>query len=221
MVAMDSDALLAILQDDRSLTGTVDEAFGDSARRSGVHLVCHAGCTQCCYGAFEISPLDALRLQSGMAELRRVDPAKAEAVETRARRYVADFASDFPGDRSTGVLGASEAEREAFEVFANEAACPALDITTGLCDVYEYRPMTCRVFGPPVRAQEDEAGESGLAVCELCFTEASEEEIAAAEMVVPHEQEERLAQKLGRAGGTIVAYCLLPQRDSTADSLQE
>ena len=39
-----------------------------------------------------------------------------------------------------------------FEDFANDAACPALDPATGRCDVYAWRPMTCRVFGPPVRA---------------------------------------------------------------------
>ena len=39
------------------------------------------------------------------------------------------------------------------------------------------RPMTCRVFGPPVRS------EGGLGVCELCFQGASSEEIAACEMI--------------------------------------
>ena len=37
--------------------------------------------------------------------------------------------------------------------------------------------MTCRVFGPPVRS------EGGLGVCELCFQGASEEAVAACEMV--------------------------------------
>ena len=34
---------------------------------------------------------------------------------------------------------------------------------TGHCELYESRPMTCRVFGPPVRSED------GLGVCELCF----------------------------------------------------
>ncbi len=62
---------------------------------------------------------------------------------------------------------------------ADETACPALDPEAQTCELYESRPLTCRLFGPPVR------GASGaLGVCELCFHGASEEEIAACEMTV-------------------------------------
>ena len=72
--------------------------------------------------------------------------------------------------------------------------------------------MTCRVFGPPIRSANPEEAE-GLAVCELCFTQASEEEIAAAEMTVPHAEEEQLLAQLQQdqpslTGETIIAYCL-------------
>ena len=103
------------------------------------------------------------------------------------------------------MLGTSEEEQERFEEFADDAACPALDPATGLCDVYEWRPMTCRVFGPPVRMAEGDA----LGCCELCFVGASEEEIAACEMPVPHELEERLVEEIGDAGETVVAFALL------------
>jgi Fe-S-cluster containining protein len=63
-----------------------------------------------------------------------------------------------------------------FSDFANDEPCPALDPVTGNCELYESRPMTCRVFGPPVRSED------GLGVCELCFHGATNEEIAACEM---------------------------------------
>ena len=106
---------------------------------------------------------------------------------------------------TTGVLGTSDEEQERFAEFANEAACPALDPETGLCDVYEWRPMTCRVFGPPVRMAEGDS----LGCCELCFVAASEEEIAACEMLVPHEMEERLVEETGDASETVVAFAVL------------
>jgi Fe-S-cluster containining protein len=105
----------------------------------------------------------------------------------------------------TGLLGESDAERESFEDFANEAACPALDPATGLCGVYAWRPMTCRVFGPPVRMGQDGA----LGCCELCFVGAGEEEIAACEMALPYELEERLLDETGQTGETVVAFALL------------
>ena len=57
--------------------------------------------------------------------------------------------------------------------------CPALDPAAGTCDLYAARPITCRTFGPPVRFD----GES-LAVCELCFDGASDDEIAACEVEI-------------------------------------
>jgi Fe-S-cluster containining protein len=207
---------------DRQLLQIVDAAFADSARRSGPHLVCRPGCTQCCHGAFAINALDALRLREGMAQLILTAPKKAAEVRNRADKYWKEFAPGFPGDPITGILGESEAEQEAFEDFANEAPCPALNPENGLCELYEYRPMTCRIFGPPVRSQaephtedgpkddfsEDDDPEEGLAICELCFTTATPEEIQAAEMQVPHKEEEALLNQLTQRGNTIIAHCL-------------
>jgi len=201
-----------ILDQDAALLQAVDAAFADSARRSGKHLVCRPGCTQCCHGAFAISALDALRLRNEMARLRDEEPALATAIRARAKSYLAEFTGDFPGDAATGILGEGDEEQAAFEDFANDAPCPALNPVTGLCDVYRARPMTCRVFGPPIRSAEDES--EGLAVCELCFTEATPDEIEAAEMQVPVEEEERLLEALesqnsSKTHETIVAYCLI------------
>jgi hypothetical protein len=66
--------------------------------------------------------------------------------------------------------------------------------------------MTCRVFGPPVRVGDGDAP----GCCELCFAGASEEEIAACEMPVPHDLEAELLDEAGRPGETIVAFALLP-----------
>jgi len=153
---------------DSELVQIMDGALADAARLAGTWLACRPGCTQCCHGAFAINALDAERLAAGMEALRAADPARAEAVEQRARGWIAEFGPEFPGDPVTGVLGTSEDEQMGFESFANEAPCPALNPATGLCDVYEWRPMTCRVFGPPVRMGQGEA----LGCCELCFVGA-------------------------------------------------
>lgn len=190
---------------DSQLVQIMDATLADAARRAGAWLACRPGCTQCCHGAFAINALDVERLQVGMSALRAADPERAEAVEGRAREWIVEFGKDFPGDLGTGVLGESEEEQAGFEDFANDAPCPALNPETGLCDVYEWRPMTCRVFGPPVKMGDGDA----LACCELCFVGASEPEIAACEMAVPHELEARLVEETGRSGETVVAFALL------------
>jgi len=192
---------------DAKLIQIVDAALAEAARRSGDWLVCRPGCTQCCLGVFSINQLDATRLRQGLADLAKKDPERAVAVRARARESVARLAKDFPGDPSTGQLDHGDEAEERFAAFANDEPCPALDPATGNCDLYDSRPMTCRVFGPPVRS------EAGLGVCELCYQGASDEEIAACEMTPdPENLESSLLKKLekqtGARGNTIVAWCL-------------
>jgi Fe-S-cluster containining protein len=192
---------------DQKLIQIVDAALADVTRRSGHWLACRPGCTQCCIGVFAINQLDAARLQRGLQKLEAEAPERAAAVRERTRDAVSRLSRNFPGDPATGILGDSEQCIERFENFGNDEPCPALDPESGLCELYEARPMTCRVFGPPVRA------ESGLGVCELCFQGASSEEIAACEMVPdPGNLEETLlaeVEKLSRKNGeTIIAFCL-------------
>lgn len=191
---------------DSQLVHILDTALAQAAQRAGPWLACRPGCTQCCHGAFAINALDALRLRTGMQALHAADPAAAHAIEDRARDWLNTHGPDFPGDRATGLLGSSDQDRARFDDFANDAPCPALNPSTGLCDVYAWRPMTCRVFGPPTRPAEDEA----LACCELCFNGATETEIAACEMPVPHQLEAELLAQCGQSGETLVAFALLP-----------
>jgi Fe-S-cluster containining protein len=193
---------------DTELVQIVEASLAEAARRAGPHLVCRPGCTQCCYGAFRINALDAARLRAGMRALRTADPSAAQALEDRARAWLAEFGADFPGDPATGILGASPEEEEKFEDFASDAPCPALDLSTGLCSVYAWRPMTCRVFGPPIPTA-NEKDEEALGHCELCFTTATPQEVAACAMPVPHALESEILDELGSQAETIVAFALL------------
>jgi Fe-S-cluster containining protein len=192
---------------DQALIQIVDSALAEATRRSGGWLVCRPGCTQCCIGVFPINQLDALRLRRGLADLEERAPERADRVRERARGAVARLSPDFPGDPVSGLLDEGQETSQHFADFANEEPCPALDPETGNCELYESRPMTCRVFGPPVRSED------GLGVCELCYQGASDEEIAACEMKPdPDDLESALVKRLednsGVKGNTIIAFCL-------------
>jgi Fe-S-cluster containining protein len=192
---------------DKKLVQIVDAALADAEWRSGDWLICKPGCTPCCIGVFAIDQLDVLRLQEGLVTLDSTDPERTARVRQRARESLARIAPEFPGDKKTGVLGDDDEAAEAFEKFADYEPCPALDPERGTCDVYEWRPITCRVFGPPVRS------EGGLGVCELCYHGASPDEITGCEMDL-HEANTAQAElvgeleKNGKAGKTIVAFAL-------------
>src|ERR1700723_65978 len=192
---------------DRELIQIVDSALADTARKSGKWLACRPGCTQCCVGVFAISQLDAVRLREGLYALEQYAPQRAAGVRKRAQDAVSRLSKDFPGDPTTGLLDEREEAKQRFAEFANDEPCPVLDPETGLCELYESRPMTCRVFGPPVRSED------GLGICELCFQGASDEEIAACEMNPdPDNLESTVVEQLERATGasgqTIIAFCL-------------
>jgi Fe-S-cluster containining protein len=192
---------------DQKLIQIVDSALADVTQRSGKWLACRPGCTQCCIGAFPINQLDATRLQRGLADLAKRDPERAARIRQRARESATRLAPEFPGDPVSGVLREGEEAERQFADFANDEPCPVLDPKTGLCELYESRPMTCRVFGPPVRSED------GLGVCELCFQGATDQQIAACEMKPdPDDLESRLLaeleKKTGKHGNTIIAFCL-------------
>jgi Fe-S-cluster containining protein len=162
---------------DATLVQIVDAAFAEAARKSGPWLICRPGCTQCCFGSFEITPLDAWRLKQGLADLEAKDPDRAQRVRERARRAPIDPDDDGP--------------------------CPALDPASGLCDLYAARPITCRVFGPPVRCDED-----GFGVCELCYEGATDEQIASCELEIDPENLEGALLEMFEPGETTVAEAL-------------
>ncbi|MFN7995517.1 MAG: YkgJ family cysteine cluster protein [Bryobacteraceae bacterium] len=171
---------------DSRLIQIVDAALTDAARKSGAWLLCRPGCSQCCLGDFPITQLDAERLRLGLSDLEQREPSRAAEVKRRVREAAGKTAEQ-----------------------AEDAPCPVLDPSTGTCDLYSARPMTCRTFGPPVRC---EAGDLGI--CELCFDGATQAEIEACAVEFDPEGLERdlldeLEARTGRTGETSVTAALL------------
>jgi len=170
----------------RQLVQIVDAAAAEAVRKGGAWVVCRPGCWQCCIGTFPISQADARRLGEGLAELAARDGERAARIQERAEAF----------------LRLEEAGA------ADEAACPALDPEAGTCDLYAWRPLTCRTFGPAVRW-----GGAGVGVCELCFEGATEEEIAACAVELDTGEledavEAEIEERTGVSGATTVARAL-------------
>ena len=147
-----------------------------------------------------------------MKALEQSDPPRAARIRERARTSQRRLSADFPGNPRTGILDECENAQARFADFGNDEVCPVLDPATGLCELYDARPMTCRTFGPPVRSED------GLGVCELCYHGATDEQIAACEMVPDRgDLESKLLKNLehggARRGQTIVAFAIGKARD--------
>lgn len=191
----------------------VDAALASAIQRSGAHLACHPGCTQCCHGVFPISHQDAARLRDGLDALELLDPQRAAQIRTRTAESLARISPLFPGDLTTGILNEDYEDSPLFideseDSIGDTEPCPVLDPTTGTCDLYEHRPIVCRTFGPPMRTPEGD-----LATCELCYIAATTEEIAACELdpaIPSFESDSNAAYDAAHNlhGETIVAYAL-------------
>ena len=180
---------------DRELIQILDAAMAEAVRRSGTWIACRPGCFECCIGPFPITARDALRLRQGLAELAAADADRAGRVMERARASVERIYRKYPDNPLAAVLTIDEA--------AEDEACPALDPATGTCDLYTARPVTCRTFGPAVSC-----GGEVLAVCELCYRGASDEEIAACRV----ELDTRELEGSSDDPETIVAFALSDSR---------
>ena len=192
-----------------TLLQIVDTAVADAYRRGAPHLPCRPGCTQCCIGVFPIAQQDAARLREGLAQASQ---ATAQAIRERVQSSLSRLDPWFPGDLATGILLEDHEAAILFEEFANDEPCPVLNPATGTCDLYEHRPILCRTFGPPMRAEGDD-GEVNLGTCELCFINATTEEIAAAELDPTIPDQEAASNQLwdeacSTHGETLIAYAL-------------
>lgn len=197
---------------DVELVQIVDASLEDATERArtgagGSWLACRPGCTPCCHGVFRISMLDVQRLQSALSALLAADRPRAEAIQARALRFVDALSPHFPGDPYSGTLYEEDARWDEFaDLPEADAACPVLDPETGLCGLYTGRPLTCRIFGPPVRNEE------GIGVCELCYAGASEERVLVGEMVLRHHELEEELNTQVPSGETVIAWAVLPDR---------
>jgi Fe-S-cluster containining protein len=199
-------ALPAALEEvDERLVRGFDAAVAAGELAAGCRLACRLGCTACCIGPFDITPLDAARLLRGMEALDDKRPAVAEAIRRRAGVQWEEVAGRFPGNAAARTFSGENAAGQALFDHFMELPCPALDPATGACELYAFRPLSCRSFGLPVRC-----GKALLPPCSLNSIGAVPAEVAAALIEPdPDDAEGRLLEEWGRVGGvggdTIVA----------------
>jgi Fe-S-cluster containining protein len=193
---------------DARLLAGLDREFRTVAATAQDALVCKPGCDECCHGPFPITRLDAWRLGRGMRELRRREFSRAERLLERAHRAACSLRDGFPGNAQSGKLATDEPALDRFFERHRRLPCPALDPANGRCELYAWRPVACRTYGPPIRF-----GDETAPACGLCFLGASPELVARCRMepdVAGHEQAllRRLDVPPGEEWETLIAFAL-------------
>ena len=109
-------------------------------------IACHAGCSACCRGLFDITLLDAFLLKRGFD---RLNEETRQKVLKRVAQRLAGFQMAWPEFGAPFVINyRPEEEWEELMPEDDETPCVLLG-DDGCCLVYDYRPMTCRLNGIP------------------------------------------------------------------------
>jgi len=128
----------AIIAEADAVFNTVKKSFAENVR-------CEKGCSDCCHALFDLTLVEALHLNqyfnakfSGArrdAVLERADAA--DRAIHKLKKAAMKAAKD--GENSAKILA---------EMAKVRVRCPMLS-DDGLCEVYEVRPVTCRIYGVP------------------------------------------------------------------------
>ena len=128
-----------------NLVATADEVF-DRVKKSHADCVkCGEQCADCCFALFDLTLIEALYIHHRFNEKFK-GSAKVELLEkaNRADRQIYKLKRKAFKELQTGKNEGEILADLAFE----RVRCPLLN-EKDLCDLYDYRPLTCRFYGIP------------------------------------------------------------------------
>jgi Fe-S-cluster containining protein len=142
-----SSSFETILENYSLLLESVDRWFARSVSFAGDAVQCGKGCSSCCRGLFDITLLDAFFLRQGF---ERFAHSVQEKVRSRVASQLESLRLTWPEISQPYIINVlPEEELDRLMPEEDPTPCPLLG-DDGLCLVYKYRPMTCRLHGIPM-----------------------------------------------------------------------
>jgi Fe-S-cluster containining protein len=144
----------------RNLVEQIDAAFDKIESAYTDCVSCKVGCADCCYALFDLSLVEALYIKDKF-EARGTDDVRAKIIEraNAADRKIYRLKRQAHKDQQSG-----KQEKEIFDwMSAQRVRCPLLN-DQDQCELYESRPITCRLYGVPtvIGEQAHTCGLSGF-----------------------------------------------------------
>ena len=107
---------------------------------------CKINCSDCCYALFDLTLIEALYINHKTRENH--DGEKRRKLEEKSNK--ADRAVFKLKKKAYNELKSGKSEDEIIKELATKRIrCPLLN-ESDCCDLYEFRPITCRLYGIPV-----------------------------------------------------------------------
>ncbi len=109
-------------------------------------VACDNGCTDCCYALFDLSLVEAMYINFAFQQKldeskRREILSKADQADRQTHKIKYYIAKEQKKGKDTGEI--------LQQAGSYRVRCPLLN-DEGRCDLYEDRPITCRIYGVPM-----------------------------------------------------------------------
>ncbi len=128
-----------------ALMAVVDATFDRVKKEYPTAVTCTLKCADCCHAVFDLSFVEALYLNHHFN--RRLEGQARERILEKANR--ADRKAFQLKKRASRDREAGKTETEILvEMAAERIRCPLLNDRDS-CDLYDFRPATCRLYGLP------------------------------------------------------------------------
>ncbi len=129
-----------------TLRREADALFQKVRQQCPDEVACDNGCTDCCYALFDLTLVEAMYInfafRSKLSEPKRREILeKAEQADRQTHKIKYYIAKEQKKGKETGEI--------LEQVGRYRVRCPLLD-DAGRCELYEDRPITCRIYGVPM-----------------------------------------------------------------------
>ena len=129
----------------RLLAVTAEKTFEKIKSEYPDEVKCEIKCTDCCYAMFDVSLVEAMyinqRFNTAFDKKAKYDMLeKANRIDRRLHKIKRSAYKEFEGGKDENAILA--------EISKIKVRCPLLN-EEDKCDLYEARPITCRLYGIP------------------------------------------------------------------------
>ena len=127
------------------LAAAAENTFKKMEAEYGNYINCKIECTDCCYALFDLSLIEAVYIHHRFDEV----VSEEKKVQILERANQSDRNVYKIKKKAYKAYEAGKTEDEILEQMASEKVqCPLLN-DDGRCELYAFRPITCRLYGIP------------------------------------------------------------------------
>ncbi len=128
------------------LVRQTDEVFKTVENQHPECVQCKVECCDCCHALFDLTLIEALYINQYFTQIK--DPSKKATITERANVADRKVAKLKRFAQKELRAGNKNEEQIIYELSSERIRCPLLS-DDDLCELYEHRPITCRLYGIP------------------------------------------------------------------------